>query len=194
MKFHTHRVLEESIPYWSVIRLSHPVFCSILNYSLDSCTGVNIHLLGYSIEVEIQRWRPSSSFFPLNNERPTLRKDKCCVKPRAKWSRSTFGLGTSPSPSPWPCALLTVLWRRNCCTHTAFFALLLKRETGRVWLVMGGNHAYSQILNICFPPPTPPFLDEIWDTDHYFHGFWEWALVRGTPSPIKPGPTCLSNQ
>lgn len=102
MKFHTHRVLEESIPYWSVIRLSHPVFCSILNYSLDSCTGVNIHLLGYSIEVEIQRWRPSSSFFPLNNERPTLRKDKCCVKPRAKWSRSTFGLGTSPSPSPWP--------------------------------------------------------------------------------------------
>lgn len=92
MKFHTHRVLEESIPYWSVIRLSHPVFCSILNYSLDGCTGVNIHLLGHSIEVEIQRWRSSSSFFPLNNERPTLRKDKCCVKPRAKWSRSTFGL------------------------------------------------------------------------------------------------------
>lgn len=101
MKFHTHRVLEESIPFWSVIRLSHPVFCSILNYSLDGRTGVNIHGLGYSIEMEIQRWRPSSSFFPLNNERPTLRKDKYCVKPRAKWSRSTFGLGTSPSPSPW---------------------------------------------------------------------------------------------
>lgn len=142
MTFHTHRVLDKSIPFWSVIGLSHPVFCSILNHSSGSRTGVNIHVLGYSIEMEIQRWCPSSSFFPSVTRRKPWEKTNVASNLGPNWAALPLVLAhhTHLLFGHKPLSFQGVLlqWRKSC-THATFFALFLKRKTvmfGWWWATM----------------------------------------------------------
>lgn len=81
----------------------------------------------------------------------------------------------------------------SVCTHVATYVLVLFAQLAKGHkLCLAGEGA--TLYKSKSQTYVAPMLDEIWDTDNYFHVLSGVSSYKGTPPQLKWGPMCLSNQ